>query len=176
MWAAPLNVACNILDPHADFHPDLDERDLQACLRDRLAPTKSNHSTSHNGTNGNTCRTSSAPRAIPLEEFRAGGGGAGGYQDDADDAEVSQGDLDQEDKEIAQTKRSNVSEEEQGETDNAQQEQDLFVFSPVHEGWLIKRGSGGLRIWRRRWVSISNSRIWYASGPPARKEDGGYDK
>jgi len=61
------------------------------------------------------------------------------------------------------------------EEENARPEDGLFVFSPAQEGWLIKQGSGGLRIWRRRWVGLANRRLWYANGPAAPGGSGGGD-
>src|SRR6056297_1448449 len=40
-------------------------------------------------------------------------------------------------------------------------EDQAYIFSPAREGWLIKRGSGGLRMWRRRWVGLANKKLWY---------------
>lgn len=170
MFAAPLIVACKALDPQADFHPDLDERDLQCCLSDRL------HALENATTNNTTASQSlskksesarmqpSPPRPIPVvacsEELSPpSSASALQYKEEAVNHQEEAEDI----KEIKQK------EEEE-------EDRELFIFSPVKEGWLIKRGSGGLRIWRRRWVTLANSRLWYASGPPARKEDASHDK
>lgn len=101
-------------------HPDLDVRDIQTFLCDRMMETRG----------GGHCRPASTQ---------------GGYSRGRSSSLMDLGD------------------------DDGQQ--GLFVFAPAHEGWLIKRGSHGLKLWRRRWVVMANQTLYYYAGPPARKED-----
>lgn len=109
-------------------HPDMDDRDIQTFLCDRMMETRGGGMAQH-------CRPTASQ---------------GGY---------SRG-------------RSGSLMDLSSDADN----QGLFVFAPAHEGWLIKRGSHGLRLWRRRWVVMAKQTLWYYAGPPARKEDAGPER
>lgn len=52
----------------------------------------------------------------------------------------------------------------------------LVQFAPMREGWLIKRGTHGLKLWRRRWVVLQSRKLWYASAPPPKKDPKAHER